>query len=210
MPWLVNSHEVLSQSNRNLSLWEQSRSSSDSGSYIVYQRDSNESQNSTNIDTNLNSVSINNLLADKYWKCSIKWNSETKNRAIKHVASKPKSDEVKSKPEKPSSKNSKNSKDTKEKVKQTRRVYKTEESNVVLKGFKFKYHFIPNAMYNKKLIVCQYPGCNKSFSKTWNFRDHAMKHEGIKPYSWHIWGRSFTQKGNQKKHLKVHRKSKKE
>ena len=202
--WLADSHEVLGKPNEDLSLWEQSRSSPDSGSCIVYQRDGNESQNCTNIDINSSSVSINNLLPKKYWKCSLKWNSDTKNGAIKCATPKPKFEEVKPKSEKPSPKDSNK---MNKKLRQSRSVYKTEESNVVLKGFKFKYHFIPNAMYNKKLIVCQYPGCSKSFSKTWNFRDHALVHEGVKPYSWHIWGKSFTQKGNMRKHLKVHRDS---
>ena len=88
--------------------------------------------------------------------------------------------------------------------KKKRRVYKTEESNVVLQGFKFRYEAIPNAKYNRKLIVCEYPGCNKTFNKTWNFRDHALMHEGIKPFSCEICGKTFTQKGNKKKHMKAH------
>ena len=93
--WLIDSNEVLNKPNLNLSLLEQSRSTSDSGSYIVYQRDGNEYQNCNIVDMNLTDFSINNLLPEKYWKCSIKWNSELKNETIKYAASKPLSDEVK-------------------------------------------------------------------------------------------------------------------
>ena len=89
--------------------------------------------------------------------------------------------------------------------KRTRRVFKTEESNELLRGLKFRYSYFPNSKYNKKLIVCEYPGCNKSFSKSWNFKDHALVHEGIKPYACKICLKSFTQRGNMEKHMKTHK-----
>ena len=48
--------------------------------------------------------------------------------------------------------------------------------------------------------VCKYEGCNKDFNKTWNLLDHVRMHEGIKPFVCDIWAKSFTQKGNLKKH----------
>lgn len=48
--------------------------------------------------------------------------------------------------------------------------------------------------------VCKYEGCDKHFNKTWNLLDHVRMHEGIKPFVCSIWAKSFTQKGNLKKH----------
>ena len=117
--WLIDSNEVLNKPNLNLSLLEQSRSTSDSGSYIVYQRDGNEYQNCNIVDMNLTDFSINNLLPEKYWKCSHKWNSELRNETSKHATIKPLSDEVKATSEKPSPKNIEEVKET---VKQKRKV----------------------------------------------------------------------------------------
>ena len=88
--------------------------------------------------------------------------------------------------------------------KKKRRVFKSEDDNTVLAGFKFKYKYIGASKHRRKVIVCQYEGCNKTFGKSWNFRDHALMHEGIKPYVCKICRKSFTQKGNLKKHCKVH------
>ena len=48
--------------------------------------------------------------------------------------------------------------------------------------------------------VCKYEECNKEFTKTWNLLDHVRMHEGIKPFSCQFWNKTFTQKGNLKKH----------
>lgn len=48
--------------------------------------------------------------------------------------------------------------------------------------------------------ICTHDGCGKEFSKTWNLLDHARMHEGIKPYSCDLCDKSFTQKGNLRKH----------
>ena len=52
----------------------------------------------------------------------------------------------------------------------------------------------------KILYICKYDGWNKEFNKTWNLLDHVRMHEGIKPHKCKIWGKTFTQKGNLKKH----------
>ena len=85
-----------------------------------------------------------------------------------------------------------------------RRVFNTEEDNTILKGYLFKYKQEGTSKHKRKIIVCQYPGCTKTFAKSWNFRDHAMVHEGLKPYYCEICWKPFTQKGNMLKHQRVH------
>lgn len=46
--------------------------------------------------------------------------------------------------------------------------------------------------------------CNKKFERTWKLLDHCRTHSGVRPYSWTIWGRKFTQKGNRNKHMLKH------
>ena len=48
--------------------------------------------------------------------------------------------------------------------------------------------------------ICRYEGWDKEFTKTWNLLDHVRMHEGIKPFACTLWGKTFTQKGNLKKH----------
>mmetsp|Transcript_25731 Transcript_25731/g.22834 ORF Transcript_25731/g.22834 Transcript_25731/m.22834 type:complete len:85 (+) Transcript_25731:151-405(+) len=40
--------------------------------------------------------------------------------------------------------------------------------------------------------------------RTWNLLDHIRMHYGIKPYQCNFCSRSFTQKGNMRKHLIQH------
>ena len=56
----------------------------------------------------------------------------------------------------------------------------------------------------KIYYVCKYENCNKRFTKTWNLLDHVRMHEGIRPYKWMHCPKSFTQKGNLKKHQIQH------
>lgn len=39
---------------------------------------------------------------------------------------------------------------------------------------------------------------------TWNMLDHARMHKGIKPYKCPYCEKTFTQKGNMRKHAKLH------
>ena len=48
--------------------------------------------------------------------------------------------------------------------------------------------------------ICRYEGWDKEFTKTWNLLDHVRMHEGIKPFVCELCGKTFTQKGNLKKH----------
>ena len=48
--------------------------------------------------------------------------------------------------------------------------------------------------------ICRYDEWNRVFSKTWNLLDHVRMHEGIKPFTCNICRKSFTQKGNLRKH----------
>ena len=48
--------------------------------------------------------------------------------------------------------------------------------------------------------ICRYEDCNREFTKTWNLLDHVRMHEGIKPFACQLWGKTFTQKGNLRKH----------
>ena len=51
--------------------------------------------------------------------------------------------------------------------------------------------------------ICKYEGCDKEFTKTWNLLDHVRMHEGIKPFTCNLCSKTFTQKGNLKKHYIV-------
>ena len=52
----------------------------------------------------------------------------------------------------------------------------------------------------KTYYICRYDEWNRVLSKTWNLLDHVRMHEGIKPFVCQLWGKTFTQKGNLRKH----------
>lgn len=79
-----------------------------------------------------------------------------------------------------------------------------EEDNKTLEGFLFHYRYLEDSIRQKRMIVCDYDGCSKEFSKSWNFLDHARMHLGLRPYECGIWGLAFTQKGNMVKHEQQH------
>jgi hypothetical protein len=56
----------------------------------------------------------------------------------------------------------------------------------------------------RTLYVCKYGGCDKDYTKIWNLLDHVRMHENIRPYKCDTCGKTFTQKGNLKKHSKQH------
>ena len=51
--------------------------------------------------------------------------------------------------------------------------------------------------------IWRYGDWNKEFTKTWNLLDHVRMHEGIKPFQCKECLKTFTQKGNLKKHLLI-------
>ena len=57
---------------------------------------------------------------------------------------------------------------------------------------------------NRVVYRCKFDGCTKKCSKRWNLIDHIKMHLGVKPYECEKCHARFTQKGNLKKHLKVH------
>lgn len=92
------------------------------------------------------------------------------------------------------------------KTKKSRNRYgENEDENETLKGFKFRYRYLPNAIRKKRVIVCWYENCSMEFKKTWNYIDHAYKHLNIKPFVCEYWDKSFTQKGNFKRHITIHK-----
>ncbi|CAI2362502.1 unnamed protein product [Moneuplotes crassus] len=74
----------------------------------------------------------------------------------------------------------------------------------------FKYELIQKeTKVNKKRyfeFICKFNGtCNTKYRRSWNFLDHCRSHYGIRPYQCDECDRSFTQKGNLKKHKLTHR-----
>lgn len=67
-----------------------------------------------------------------------------------------------------------------------------------------KHTYNPATKRMNKVITCLYEGCGKKFTKTWNILDHFKVHTGEKPFKCAACKRSFSQKGNLTKHLKLH------
>ena len=56
----------------------------------------------------------------------------------------------------------------------------------------------------QKVFVCRYKGCGKEFTKSWNLVYHARIHTNEKPFKCQDCRESFAQKGNLKRHMKIH------
>ena len=54
------------------------------------------------------------------------------------------------------------------------------------------------------IYIWKHLNWNKEFTRTWNLLDHALVHLGVKPFTWSMCSKGFTQKGNLLKHMKVH------
>lgn len=86
----------------------------------------------------------------------------------------------------------------------------TSETNLknldLLKDFPYSSELRKNSKTGKMYIayVCQHEGCGKEFLRTWNLLDHVRMHQGVKPFICEYCSKTFTQRGNLKKHLFKH------
>ena len=55
-----------------------------------------------------------------------------------------------------------------------------------------------------KTFRCKHEGCTKEFNKSWNLVYHARVHTNEKPFKCTHCLESFAQKGNLKRHMKIH------
>ena len=85
-------------------------------------------------------------------------------------------------------------------------ISKTEIYEKLLKPFKYDKSLQTDSRTGKShtIYTCKYGECDKEYNKIWNLLDHVRMHEGIKPYKCKECGKTFTQKGNLKKHSKQH------
>lgn len=58
----------------------------------------------------------------------------------------------------------------------------------------------------EKPFVCNFPGCNKQYSRSGRLKIHQRTHTGEKPYICSFKGcsKKFTEKGNLKTHMRIH------
>lgn len=80
------------------------------------------------------------------------------------------------------------------------------EKNHMIKDYKCSISYLPgNSERRKKRVIhCGYGNWTKTFTKTWNFIDHARMHEGVRPFVCTKCHKKFTQRWNLKKHLERH------
>ena len=84
---------------------------------------------------------------------------------------------------------------------------KTNVGNLeALKGQPYSSFYETNPKNGKMIIMYrwEFKGCGKTFMRTWNLLDHIRMHNGVRPYKCKHWDKSFTQKGNMRKHLIQH------
>lgn len=83
---------------------------------------------------------------------------------------------------------------------------KDEMYDEMLKTYQYqKVIEVDEASHKQKITyICKYGEWNKVYTKIWNLLDHVRMHEGIRPFQCKFWPKSFTQKGNLKKHQIQH------
>ena len=84
---------------------------------------------------------------------------------------------------------------------------------IIRRNMKFELQDIPENMVDivklysdttlkyRSIFRCLYEDCNLIFKKSCNIRDHFRQHINSKPFVCEYCNRSFSQKGNLKKHL---------
>ena len=72
----------------------------------------------------------------------------------------------------------------------------------------YTYEKIATFDTNKKCenvaFRCKFPDCNRILDKPWDLLEHVRMHEEAKPHQCEWWGKTFTQRGNLKKHVRQH------
>ena len=88
----------------------------------------------------------------------------------------------------------------------SQRGSKEAECMEMLKSYEHEINVIEDPITRKerRLFICKYENCNKSFTIIWNLLDHVRMHRGVRPHNWEIWGKWFTQMGNFRKHMRTH------
>lgn len=88
-----------------------------------------------------------------------------------------------------------------------RGLSKAELNLVKLSGFPYSVSLKHTGGTPKPITVytCNFEGCGKEFSRTWNLIDHANFHTNVKPFNWRYCEKQFTQKGNLMKHERTHK-----
>ena len=83
------------------------------------------------------------------------------------------------------------------------KVKHTTFKNVNKDHFKVSRVFDPQTLKFELRFKCMIAGCDKFFKKSCNIKDHIRLHSGIKPYKCSECTKTFTQKGNLKKHFNI-------
>ena len=82
-----------------------------------------------------------------------------------------------------------------------------EQKKKGLFGLQFKVVKIANegTKRHRTKFVCTFEGCGKICENKWSFLDHNRHHTGEKPYECKVCKKRFTQRGNLKQHVMIHK-----